>query len=296
MCVLRDNPHFLHSAGVNITLVDKNSRTVFDVLDQYPTKRSQDIKDIIVRTSQTTDRQLSSAMDDDGSHDDDGITSVNNPVYDSAVNALGEEGIEMLRIPLSERLGHLPKQMVCAVARVDYHDSIHSNALRLRVGDRIRVIGQNSNGTWVGLLGGAEGSFFASHVDFYEGEWGREGRGGEGSTGGCRCWGVRICCWEHLTVFQQPATASTASNSLPTVRKLFRGRSSRRGHRPLSPKLQFCSAVQKVLRAKVYNWSLCSELTHLVHSVTLLMLSCQWGWPLEVCCPWLVSCILALQW
>lgn len=180
-------------------MVDKNGRTVFDVLDQYPTKRYEEIKDIIVGTSQTADGQLSSAMGD-GGNDDDGISSVNNPVYDSAVNALGEEGIEMLRIPLSERLSHLPKQMVCAVARVDYHDSIHSNAFRLRVGDRIRVVGQNSNGTWVGLLGGAEGSFFASHVDFYEGEWGREGDwrgegwGGEGRSGGSRCWErVEMC-------------------------------------------------------------------------------------------------------
>ena len=90
-------------------------------------------------------------MGGDDSHDnDDGISSVNNPVYDSAANALGEDGLELLRIPLSDRFNHLPKQTVCAVARVDYHDSIHGDALRLRLGDRIRVIGQNSNGTWVG--------------------------------------------------------------------------------------------------------------------------------------------------
>ena len=136
-------------------------------------------------TSQTADGQLPSEMGGDDSHDnDDGISSVNNPVYDSAANALGEDGLELLRIPLSDRFNHLPKQTVCAVARVDYHDSIHGDALRLRLGDRIRVIGQNSNGTWVGLLGGAEGSFFASHVDFYEGEWGREGKGKQG----CGCW------------------------------------------------------------------------------------------------------------
>ena len=175
---LSSNDHSHHFAGVNITLVDKNGRAVFDVLDQYPTKRSQDIKDIIVGTSHTSDRELSGMMCD-SSHDDEGISSVNNPVYDSAANALGEEGMDLLRIPVSERFSHLPKQTVCAVARVDYHDSCHGEALRLRVGDRMRVIGHNSNGTWTGVLGGMEGNFFASHVDFYEGEWG-EGRGGGG--------------------------------------------------------------------------------------------------------------------
>lgn len=177
-CLCRVMTCFLHCVGVNITLVDKNGRTVFDVLDQYPTKRSQDIKDIIVGTSHTSDRELSSMMGD-SSHDDEGISSVNNPVYDSAANALGEEGMELLRIPLSDRFSHLPKQTVCAVARVDYYDSCHSEALRLRVGDRMRVIGHNSNGTWTGVLGGTEGNFFASHVDFYEGEQG-EGRRGLG--------------------------------------------------------------------------------------------------------------------
>ena len=172
-------------SGINITLTDKNGRTVFEVLNQYPTARSEQIKDIIVGTSQTADRQFSAVVGDD-SDDAEGISSVNNPVYDSTAGALqqmSDEGLDQDRIYLSDRLNPVPKRVVCAVARVDYQDSSHSEALHLSVGDRIRVIGLNSNGTYLGVVGEKEGSFFASHVDFYQGGWKGEeweGRSGEG--------------------------------------------------------------------------------------------------------------------
>ena len=95
-------------------------------------------------------------------------TTVYNPIYDSSSNVLQYMGeVDQRRIQLHNQLDGT--QTVHAIARVDFDDHSDQSGLSFKVGDRILVTGMNTNGTWKGRIGEKSGNFFASHVDFFEG-------------------------------------------------------------------------------------------------------------------------------
>ena len=139
-----------------MSLVNKEGKTALDVLDQFPSKRTDRIRNIIMTSSCHRDSLEPVEQGEvPNRHSGGDVTSSGlNPLYDNVVMANTDHTVG--------------STVYYAVARVDYEDVSNPCVLVLRTGKRIDVLGANSNGTWLGVSDGQEGNFFASHVDFYQ--------------------------------------------------------------------------------------------------------------------------------